>query len=78
MVRTTSTPTSATFDREYDPASVAERGEIVAIPFSVVAFSIFAQGLTMPQLLCRRNLTEAAGTEHCDGSKRNRRGSPML
>lgn len=33
------------------PATVAERGEIVVLTFGVVAFSVFAQGLTMPPLL---------------------------
>lgn len=39
------------------PASVAERAEIVVLTFGVVAFSIFAQGLTMPPLLRHWKLT---------------------
>ena len=46
------------------PASVAERGQIVVITFGVVAFSIFAQGLTMPRLLRRWRLTGSADTDH--------------
>lgn len=46
------------------PASVAERGQIVVITFGVVAFSIFAQGLTMPRLLRRWRLTGSDGAEH--------------
>ena len=41
------------------PASVPERGAIVVLTFGVVAFSIFAQGLTMPPLLRRWKLTGA-------------------
>jgi len=33
------------------PANIPERGEIIAAAFAVVAFSIFAQGLTMPWLI---------------------------
>ncbi|WP_249403498.1 hypothetical protein [Sphingomonas sp. CFBP 13720] len=46
------------------PASVVERAEIVVITFGVVAFSIFAQGLTMPRLLRRWSLTESAEARH--------------
>lgn len=46
------------------PATVAERGAIVVVTFGVVAFSIFAQGLTMPPLLRRWKLTGAADAEH--------------
>ncbi|MDP1026889.1 cation:proton antiporter [Sphingomonas sp. KR1UV-12] len=46
------------------PASVAERGEIVVITFGVVAFSIFAQGLTIPSLLRRWCLTGSAEAGH--------------
>ncbi|WP_245653612.1 hypothetical protein [Sphingomonas pituitosa] len=46
------------------PASVAERSVIVVLTFGVVAFSIFAQGLTMPPLLRRWNLTGAEDAEH--------------
>lgn len=45
-------------------ASVAERGQIVVITFGVVAFSIFAQGLTMPRLLRRWGLTGSEEAEH--------------
>ncbi len=43
------------------PASVAERAAIVILTFGVVAFSIFVQGLTMPPLLKRWQLTDAGG-----------------
>jgi CPA1 family monovalent cation:H+ antiporter len=33
------------------PESIPERGEIIAVTFAVVAFSIFVQGLTMPWLI---------------------------
>ena len=46
------------------PSSVAERGEIVVVTFGVVAFSIFAQGLTMPRLLRRWDLTGSEEAEH--------------
>ncbi|USI72963.1 cation:proton antiporter [Sphingomonas morindae] len=46
------------------PAGVAERGQIVVITFGVVAFSIFAQGLTMPRLLRRWHLTGSDADEH--------------
>ncbi|WP_271301065.1 cation:proton antiporter [Sphingomonas sp. CV7422] len=46
------------------PASVAERGEIVVVTFGVVAFSIFAQGLTMPRLLRHWRLTGSDEAEH--------------
>ncbi len=46
------------------PASVAERGAIVVVTFGVVAFSIFAQGLTMPPLLRRWKLTGSEDAEH--------------
>jgi CPA1 family monovalent cation:H+ antiporter len=38
------------------PASISERGEIIAVAFAVVAFSIFVQGLTMPWLIRRMRL----------------------
>ncbi|GAO39698.1 putative CPA1 family transporter [Sphingomonas changbaiensis NBRC 104936] len=38
------------------PPTVPERGEIIAVAFAVVAFSIFAQGLTMPWLIRRLGL----------------------
>jgi CPA1 family monovalent cation:H+ antiporter len=38
------------------PTNVPERGEIVVVCFAVVAFSIFAQGLTMPWLIRRLGL----------------------
>lgn len=40
------------------PASVPEQREIVVVCFAVVAFSIFAQGLTMPWLLRRFGLVD--------------------
>lgn len=46
------------------PASVAERGQIVVVTFGVVAFSIFAQGLTMPRLLRHWRLTGSDEAEH--------------
>ena len=39
------------------PATIAERGEIIAVSFAVVAFSIFVQGLTMPWLIRRLRLS---------------------
>lgn len=38
------------------PANIAERGEIIAVAFAVVAFSIFVQGLTIPPLIRRLGL----------------------
>lgn len=43
------------------PTSVPEQREIVVLAFGVVAFSIFVQGLTMPPLLRRWELTSATG-----------------
>ena len=40
------------------PEQVAERGQIVAVAFAVVAFSILVQGLTMPWLIGRLGLKE--------------------
>jgi CPA1 family monovalent cation:H+ antiporter len=40
------------------PASIPERNEVVATAFAVVAFSIFAQGLTMPWLIARLGLSD--------------------
>lgn len=45
------------------PSTVQERGAIVVVTFGVVAFSIFAQGLTMPPLLRRWRLTGIAAEE---------------
>lgn len=42
------------------PQSVPERGAIILCAFVVVAFSIFAQGLTMPWLVDRLGLTRKA------------------
>ena len=39
------------------PANVPERGDIIAVAFAVVAFSIFVQGLTMPWLIRRLRLS---------------------
>lgn len=44
------------------PRSVPERGEIIAVAFAVVGFSIFVQGLTMPALVKRLGLLR--GGEH--------------
>ncbi len=38
------------------PANIPERNSIIALAFAVVAFSVFAQGLTMPLLLRRFGL----------------------
>lgn len=48
------------------PASVPERGLIIALTFGVVAFSVFVQGLTMPLLIRRWRLgsDEMGGAEH--------------
>jgi CPA1 family monovalent cation:H+ antiporter len=43
------------------PASVAERGQIIAVAFALVAFSVFVQGLTMPALVKRLVLAADAG-----------------
>lgn len=40
-------------------AALPERQEIIVVAFAVVAFSIFAQGLTMPWLVCRLGLMKA-------------------
>lgn len=40
------------------PASIPERGAIITVAFAVVAFSIFAQGLTMPWLIRRLDLLQ--------------------
>jgi CPA1 family monovalent cation:H+ antiporter len=45
------------------PGNVPERAALVVLTFGVVAFSIFAQALTMPPLLRRWRLT---GAEHDD------------
>jgi CPA1 family monovalent cation:H+ antiporter len=42
------------------PDTVPEKGLIIIAAFAVVAFSIFAQGLTMPWLLARLSLTRRA------------------
>ncbi|WP_340317366.1 cation:proton antiporter [Rhizorhabdus argentea] len=41
------------------PAALPERQEIIVVAFAVVAFSIFAQGLTMPWLVRRLGLMKA-------------------
>jgi CPA1 family monovalent cation:H+ antiporter len=38
------------------PVAIPERQEIIVVAFSVVAFSIFVQGLTMPWLIRRLGL----------------------
>jgi CPA1 family monovalent cation:H+ antiporter len=40
------------------PASVAEREQIIAVAFAIVAFSVFVQGLTMGPLIGRLGLVE--------------------
>lgn len=42
------------------PVSIVERNSIIALAFAVVAFSVFAQGLTMPLLLRRLGLLRPA------------------
>lgn len=42
------------------PVQIAERGEITAVAFAVVAFSIVVQGLTMPGLIGRLGLRQQA------------------
>jgi CPA1 family monovalent cation:H+ antiporter len=39
------------------PDNIDERGDIIAVSFAVVAFSIFVQGLSMPLLIRRLHLT---------------------
>jgi CPA1 family monovalent cation:H+ antiporter len=46
------------------PADITERGEIIAVAFAVVAFSIFVQGLTMPWLIRRLRLLAADPEQH--------------
>ncbi len=41
------------------PGNIPERGEIIAVSFAVVAFSIFVQGLTMPYLIRQLGLLVA-------------------
>jgi CPA1 family monovalent cation:H+ antiporter len=43
------------------PASVPERGAIVVSAFAVVAFSVFAQGITMPWLIGALRLRSKVG-----------------
>jgi CPA1 family monovalent cation:H+ antiporter len=43
------------------PEHIAERHEIIAVAFAVVAFSIFVQGLTMPWLIRRLGLMRPEG-----------------
>jgi CPA1 family monovalent cation:H+ antiporter len=45
------------------PDSVPEKGEIILAAFAVVAFSIFAQGLTMPWLIQSLRLKREAATD---------------
>jgi CPA1 family monovalent cation:H+ antiporter len=42
------------------PAALSERNELIGVAFAVVAFSIFAQGLTVPLLLRRARRSEPA------------------
>lgn len=46
------------------PSHVPEQRAIIVITFGVVAFSIFAQGLTMPPLLRRWGLTGSDESDH--------------
>ncbi|MBI4694289.1 MAG: cation:proton antiporter [Gammaproteobacteria bacterium] len=45
------------------PPTLAERGEIIAVTFAVVGFSIVVQGLTMPWLVRRLGLVRSAPNE---------------
>ena len=45
------------------PPEIAERHEIIVVAFAVVAFSIFAQGLTMPWLIGRLRLAPGAADQ---------------
>jgi CPA1 family monovalent cation:H+ antiporter len=45
------------------PAEVAERSEIIVVAFAVVAFSIFAQGMTMPAFIRRLGLIKGSADE---------------
>jgi CPA1 family monovalent cation:H+ antiporter len=45
------------------PANLAERNEIIAVAFAVVAFSVFVQGLTMAPLLARLGLVRPGSSE---------------
>jgi CPA1 family monovalent cation:H+ antiporter len=45
------------------PATVPERDAIIVAAFVVVAFSILVQGLTMPLLIRRFGLSDAAEQE---------------
>lgn len=58
------------------PSTVPERAAIVVLTFGVVAFSIFAQGLTMPPLLRRWGLTGVEDTsDDGDGERRSERSA---
>jgi CPA1 family monovalent cation:H+ antiporter len=46
------------------PTNVPERAEIIAVSFAVVAFSIFAQGLTMPWVIRRLGLLAPRADTH--------------
>jgi CPA1 family monovalent cation:H+ antiporter len=46
------------------PANIPERGEIIAVSFAVVAFSIFVQGLSMPFLIRRLRLFASEKDRH--------------
>jgi CPA1 family monovalent cation:H+ antiporter len=50
------------------PPSVPERPAIILAAFVVVAFSILAQGLTMPWLIKRLGLASAAVAASSDDS----------
>ena len=50
------------------PTSVPEQREIILLTFGVVAFSVFAQGLTMPPLLRRWRLTQGTDDAPADAA----------
>ena len=49
------------------PAEIAERQEIVVVSFTVVAFSVFVQGLTMPWVIHRLGLADRGSQGETDG-----------
>jgi CPA1 family monovalent cation:H+ antiporter len=44
------------------PDNIAERSQITIVAFGVVAFSIFAQGLTVETLMTKLGLREPSAT----------------
>ena len=59
------------------PDSVPEKGAIIIAAFAVVAFSIFAQGLTMPWLIRRLGLTRKIEPVPESGKVRSRAGGEV-